>query len=96
MYSKAFYINEAVGNNAFSWERRTHRKLFVPGLKKIESFAEIELGKEVCFEDYDFDGVLQSCKGLDHIYECEWKGKKLFLFDNHNHAYYFWYLARSQ
>jgi hypothetical protein len=26
----------------------------------------------VCFEDYDFDDVLQSCTGLQHIYEFQY------------------------
>ncbi len=30
------------------------------------------------------------------MYELEWKSKKVYIVDNHNHVFYFWYLARSQ
>lgn len=99
MYEKEFYITEPVGNNAFSFEKRSNKKLFVPSLKKIEHFNEIELlqdQEKITFEDYDFDDMLQSCRGLKNFYELDWKGKKIFLFDNHNHAYFFWYWARTQ
>lgn len=130
MYSHPFYITEPVWNNAFSYEQRSNKKLFVPSLKKIQSFDEIELLNPplhdssylplnkgefdtVTFEDFGFDDVLHTCSGLKNFYEIdinikyntgfsvqarEWhkNPKKLYLFDNHNHAYYFWYLARSQ
>ena len=100
MYTKEFYIIETVGNNAFSYGKRKHKKLYVPSLKHIESFDEVELlvenAENITFEDYDFDDILQSCYGLKNLYELHWRSKKVFLIDNHNHAYYFWYLARSQ
>jgi len=43
MYKKEFYINTPVGNNTFSYKKRTNKRLFVPALKKIHSFEEIEL-----------------------------------------------------
>ena len=51
MYLQSFYITEPVGNNAFSYEQRTSKQLFVPSLKKISSLDEVELGTEVAFED---------------------------------------------
>ena len=100
MYTEDFYITESVGNNAFSYEKRKHKKLYIPSLKSIESFDELELlvenAEKITFEDYDFDDTLQTCYGLKNLYELHWKWKKVFLIDNHNHAYYFWYLARSQ
>ncbi len=93
MYSESFYIEEDVWNNAFSFDKRINKRLFVPSLKKIESFDEIKLWKEIVFEDFDFDWILQSCTGLENFYEIDWKGKQMYLFDNHNHALYFWYLA---
>lgn len=96
MYQNSFYITEKIGNNALSYDQRTNKKLYVPGLKEIESFDEIKLWDKVVFEDYDFDDILQSCTGLKNFYEMAWKWKPLYLFDNHNHAYYFFYLARHQ
>lgn len=95
MYKKPFYITKAFWNNAFSFEKRPNKKLYVPSLKKIKSFDEIKLWREVVFEEFNFQCVLESCKGLENFYEFEIFGKKAYLFDNHNHAYFFWYLARK-
>ncbi len=95
-YSQSFYITQNHGNNAFSYDTRQHKKLFVPALKNIQNFDEIELGKEIVFSDYDFDENLIEAKWLKNFYEFERFWKKMYLFDNHNHALYFWYLARHQ
>ena len=100
MYTQDFYITEAVWNNAFSFSERHNKKLFVPKLKKIEHVDEIELyeanEEKITFEEYDFDGNMQTCFGLKNLYEIDWRWKKIFLVDNHNHVFYFWYLARNQ
>jgi len=96
MYNKAFYIDEAVGNNALSYDERTNKKLYVPSCIESHSFEDIDFTDEVTFESHDFDDILQSCSGLKNFYEFPWKGKKIFLFDNHNHAYFFWYLERKR
>lgn len=94
-YKKPFYIESPVGNNALSFEKRLNKKLFVPNL--IDgTFENIELWNEVVFEDYDFENQLISAKWLKHFYKLKWKDKDLYLFDNHNHAFYFWYLAKKQ
>ena len=109
MYQNSFYITDQIGNNALSYNERINKKIFVPSLKKIESFNQIQLtpnpsldnrgeqdDHKIVFEDYDFDDILQSCTWLENFYEMSWKWKPLYLFDNHNHAYYFFYLARQQ
>ena len=96
MYRESFYINTPEWNNAFSFDKRVNKKIFVPSLKKIETFDEIELWNEIVFEDYGFDYQLSTNSGLKNFYEIEWRWKPLFLFDNHNHAYAFWYLARNR
>ena len=96
MYQKSFYITEKIGNNALSYDQRSNKELLVPSLKTISSFDQIEFWDEIVFEDYDFDDILQSCTGLKNFYEMTWKWKPMYLFDNHNHAYYFFYLARQE
>ena len=99
MYTQDFYISDEIWNNAFSYSHREHKQLFVPKLKKINTFDDMQLreknSEKITFEEFDFDGNLQTCYGLENLYECEWKGKKIFLVDNHNHVFYFWYLARN-
>lgn len=100
MYSKDFYISQAVWNNTFSYSERPHKQLYVPALKEIENLDEIKLleasEEKTTFEEYDFDWVMQTCYGLENLYQTTWKWKPLYLVDNHNHVMYFWYLARSQ
>ena len=85
-------------------------KLYVPSLKKIQDFSEIKLlspfhkgstsqdrgiiNKKITFEDFWFDDKLSTNYWLENFYEIPWNSKKIYLFDNHNHALYFWYLAK--
>lgn len=95
MYKDNFYISTSVWNNALSFDKRLNKKLYVPSL--IEAWInEIELWNEVVFEDFDFDNNLISAKGLKNFYKINWFGKNIYLFDNHNHAFYFWYLSRNE
>lgn len=94
MYSKSFYIENPVWNNELSFERRNIKKLYVPSLLENASFSDIELWEEIVFSDFDFGWNLIEAKWLKNFYELEWMWKKIYLFDNHNHAFYFWYLAK--
>ena len=101
-YNKDFYITKPIWNNALSYENRINKKLYVPSLIKANSLNDIKLWDKIVFEDYDFNWVLQSSKWLKNFYEFDldiknkkWNNIKLFLFDNHNHAYYFWHYAKS-
>lgn len=96
MYQKSFYINTEVGNNALSYKKRKNKQLFVPSLKDISDISQIKLWEKIVFEDFDFDGKLLSARGLEYFYHISWQETPLYLFDNHNHAFYFWYLAQSQ
>ncbi len=110
MYKKPFYITDPVWNNAFSHDLRKNKKLYVPELKIIDSLDDIELQddkEKIAFEDFWFDDKLSINYGLKNFYEfpplslplAGEKNKKIkapiYLFDNHNHAFYFWYLARK-
>jgi len=95
MYQKPFYITTPVWNNAFSFEKRQNKKLFVSSLIEIWDFSQIEIWNETVFED--FDETLVSAKGLKNFYKLKTPiNCPIYLFDNHNHAFYFWYLARSE
>lgn len=111
MYKKPFYITKPIWNNAFSFEKRTNKKLYVPNLVEINDLNKIELWKEIAFEDFDFsDKLSTNCwlknfykinfqdthKGHPYIRQINKLNQTIYLFDNHNHAFYFWYLARSE
>lgn len=91
-------ITNPVSNNAFSYEERKlllgrKPEIIVPEAKR-GSWRDVTLGETVVFEELD-DGVLHSCTGLrDFIYSEGEKCKPSYaIFDNHNHAFYFWMRA---
>ncbi len=110
MYKKWFYINKEIGNNTFSFKERKSKKLWVPKLIEIDSFDEIKLQEDkgkIAFEDFGFDDELSTNYWLKNFYEIlpsphpsplgerEQITAPIYLFDNHNHALYFWFLARD-
>lgn len=96
MYSSSFYITKPVWNNAFSYEKRTNKSIYIPSIIKTSSFLDVKLWDKIVFEDFDFDNKLQSCFWLQNFYEFNYKWKPLYLFDNHNHAYFFWNKAKKE
>lgn len=113
MYSKPFYIDTPFWNNAFSFNKRPNKRLYVPSLITINNLNDIKFWDQIVFEDYDFKWNLQSSTWLKNFYEIEINiiqnteyrmqeenitkikhSKKVYIFDNHNHAYFFWHKAR--
>lgn len=86
-----FYIDDNVGNNAFSFDRRVNKRIYVPSL--IEGcVADVKPGMEVVFSEI-VDGVEVNALGLEHFVHLNFPGKDIFVFDNHHHAFFFWYAA---
>lgn len=100
-YKEWFFLDKEVWNNAFSFEKRNNKKIYVPSIidLDINDFEKIciQNNKEkIAFEDYDFDDNLSTNYWLKNFYRIKYKWKEIILFDNHNHAFYFWYEARSK
>lgn len=95
MYYKPFWIHEEISNNAFSFKTRQSPKLFVPALKE-GTIKDVEIGQEIVFEDFDDDGKLQSCRGLSSFIKATIDQIPVYVFDNHNHAFYFWQLSKVE
>lgn len=95
MYKKSFYLTEPVGNNAFSHEKRTNKSLYIPSIIDGD-FSDLKQGSERVFEDFDEKNILRSCTGLENFVRMEWNGIPMIVFDNHNHALYFWYEAQNR
>ncbi|WP_304341079.1 UPF0489 family protein [Metaclostridioides mangenotii] len=83
-----FYIDKPIGNNKFSFNERKNKKIYVPKLIK-GGLNDVVLGDEVCFDEVECGKELL-CKGLKNLVEYIYEGKKIYIFDNHNHAFYFW------
>lgn len=88
---KGFYIDVPVGNNAFSFDERRHKKIYVPTIKE-GSVADLHEGAEIVFAEIE-DGVEKCRTGLKEFVHTRFKGVETFIFDNHNHAFFFWALA---
>lgn len=99
MYTKPFFITEPLSNHAFSFERRKEHpegvlKLFVPSIKD-GTFLDLREGNEVVFQEFDDEGKLQTCSGLQSFIRTSWRNVPAVIFDNHNHAFFFWHEARK-
>ena len=83
-----FYIEKPMGNNIFSYDERENKKIYVP--KLIEgTLDDVSVGEEIVFNEIDEDIEIKA-KGLKNMVIYKYKGKDIYIFDNHNHAFYFW------
>lgn len=94
-YNKAFWINVPKWNNAFWAEKRIWRKIYVPSIRD-GNFVDLEIWDEVVFEELNEDWTIKSCKWLKNFIHTSWKWKEVFIFDNHNHTFFFWCEAISK
>lgn len=100
-YKKWFFIDKPVWNNEFSFDKRKNKSLFIPNIidLDIKNLDKIKLQDDkskIAFEDFWFDDKLSTNYGLKNFYRIKIKSKEIILFDNHNHAFYFWYEARNR
>ncbi|OXX82688.1 hypothetical protein AVM15_16925 [Paraclostridium benzoelyticum] len=83
-----FYIEKPVGNNIFSYDERKNKKIFVP--KLIEGNLDaVKVGEKIVFSEIDFDKEMNAI-GLENMVKFNYKDKDIYIFDNHNHSFYFW------
>lgn len=91
-------ISENVGNNALSFDLRQENwslcELFVPDLENIWKIDQnslknnLFLGSEIVFEEF-CDNKLKSQIWFKKYLEWTFKWVKIYIFDNHNLAFYF-------
>lgn len=85
---KGFYIDKPYGNNIFSYEERENKKIFVPELIQGD-FEDVLVGENIVFNEIDEDNEVKA-KGLKNLVQYKLNDKSIYVFDNHNHAFYFW------
>lgn len=83
-------LTENTWNNAFAWERRRleyaeNPKLHVPAVIQ-GNIEDIKIWTDIVFEEVE-NKKLRSCYGLENFVKI---GENIVVFDNHNHALYFW------
>jgi len=97
-YKDPYILREKAGNNAFAYDIREDKTLMIPSL--IEwTLDDVKIGDEIVFEEID-DWVLKSCTWLQHFVRLTNHPTiplsdyptipPITIFDNHNHALYFW------
>lgn len=96
-YNNPYILVWEIWNNAFSYKERTKKKwkdptLTIPSLK-YWTLEDIEVGEDIVFEELE-DGILKSCKWLKQFIRLrDQESQSITIFDNHNHALYFWVQA---
>ena len=100
-YSSTNILRERLWNNAFAWEERIQNygktpTLSIPSL--IDgTIDDVVLGDAIVFEEIE-EGQLKSCTWLKNYVRIEWTScwnhrpitPPITIFDNHNHALFFW------
>ena len=90
LYS-GFYIEDPVGNNAFSFAERSNRRIFVPPLI-LGSLSDLQIGEATVFSEVE-TGQEHNLPGLEQFIFWQRNHQPIFIFDNHNHAFCFWITA---
>ncbi|NMS91460.1 hypothetical protein HGQ85_16180 [Clostridioides difficile] len=83
-----FYIEKPMGNNIFSYDKRYNKSIYVPKLIS-GTLNDVKLGNKVVFNEVDENEEIKAI-GLENMVEYVLGNKKIYVFDNHNHAFYFW------
>lgn len=83
-----FYIEKPMGNNIFSYDKRDNKSIYVPKLIS-GTLDDVKLGNKVVFNEVDENEEIKAI-GLENMVEYVLGNKKIYVFDNHNHAFYFW------
>lgn len=86
------YLLKPVWNNAFWMPQREWRKLYIPDLIEGD-FEDLAIWEEIVFEEIDENWEIISFKWLANFIQTSWNNIPVYIFDNHNHAFYFWWKA---
>jgi hypothetical protein len=89
-YKKPFKLKSEIGNNKFSFDKRElYKEICISSLKE-SSEIHINESTTVAFAEMDNDKEV-GFKGIDPFIVKTHKNKKIYVFDNHNHAFFFIY-----
>jgi len=104
MYT-GFWLMENKGNNAFAFAERQEQiggspRIWVPPCVSGK-ISDMEIGTETAFAEIGENGEIQSFSGLKNFISTTFPSASQravpgVIFDNHNHAFYFWHEAWRQ
>ena len=103
-YQQPFYLTESLGNNAFDYQQRaeTHPEpqlriaplLELNNLEKLSS--ELAISHEIAFAAEE-NAQIKAFAGLKNFLTFKTLQEvPVYIFDNHNHAFYFWHLEKQR
>ncbi|CAH2211778.1 peptide arginase family protein [Tepidibacter aestuarii] len=87
-YYTGFFIDKPIGNNIFSHKERTQKSIYVAPLKN-GTLDDVKIGNNIAFCEIEFDKEIKN-EGLENFIKYDFNEKDIYIFDNHNHAFYFW------
>lgn len=87
-YYTGFFIDKPIGNNIFSYKEREHKNIYVASLIN-GTLDDVKIGNHIAFCEIEFDKEIKN-RGLENFIKYDFNGKDVYIFDNHNHAFYFW------
>lgn len=90
-FYKGFFIDQEVGNNVFSFSDRKNKALYVPDVIKGTP-DDLQISEHIAFSEVVDDKEL-NLPGLKNFIHWHFNNKECFIFDNHNHAFFFWLYA---
>ena len=88
---RGFYIEIPNGNNSFSFKERNNKKIYVPPLI-FGTINDLAVGDEIVFSEVN-EGSEHNKLGLKQFVYTTIDNKEIFIFDNHNHVFFFWLFA---
>lgn len=90
-FYKGFSIDSEVGNNAFSFSQRKNKSIYVAPLIK-GNLSDLKVADHISFSEV-VNQVEYNFSGLNSFLHWKFNNKEVFIFDNHNHAFFFWAYA---
>lgn len=87
-FYQGMFILDPVGNNAFSYENRRQKRIYVASLIEGDLTYLLE-GEEIVFSEVSVGQEINK-KGLKNFVYWPKGQKDIFIFDNHSHAFFFW------
>ena len=85
IYKYGCSLSLPTGNNEFSFDQRKEKTIFVPAIEEGD-LQSIEESEKFSFIEIAENGMECSCKGVRRFV----RNKNKFIFDNHNHCYFFY------
>ncbi|MBN2424468.1 MAG: UPF0489 family protein [Calditrichaceae bacterium] len=85
---KGFFTKNSTGNNAFSFDKRKNQNIYVAPLIH-GTLMDLKPGDYIAFSEVEDGKEINRC-GLKNFIWMEYHNRHIFIFDNHNHAFFFW------